>query len=71
MLSKQANDALETLRGETQGNPQAARALSQLEGALRTSHSDRETPGRKQSRSITREGHARHKSSGGFPPQAA
>jgi hypothetical protein len=78
-LSKRAADALDILREEAQGNTSAASALASVERALQGNgpdEGDRDTPGRKQSRDITREGRENlaarpGRASGDGPPQAA
>lgn len=78
-LSKRASDALDVLREEAQGNTSAASALASVERALQGNgpdEGDRDTPGRQQSREITREGFDRRlgqpgRASGDGPPQAA
>jgi hypothetical protein len=78
-LSKRASDALDVLREEAQGNTSAASALASVERALQGNgpdEGDRDTPGRQQSREITKEGFDRRlgqpgRASGEGPPQAA
>jgi hypothetical protein len=78
-LSKRASDALDVLREEAQGNTSAASALASVERALQGNgpdEQDRDTPGRQQSREITKEGFDRRlgqpgRASGDGPPQAA
>lgn len=77
-LSKRAADALDILRQEAQGNTSAASALASVERALEGNgpdEGDRDTPGRQQSREITKEGFDRRlgqpgRASGDGPPQA-